>query len=596
MLNSARIGGDGRMRGLINNDISVCVGCNRCIRACPVDEANIAYIENGEIKVRIDSSKCIACGACVEACRHESRGFSDDTEKFFEDLRRGARISMFAAPAGRVNFREFGKLFTYLRKQGVRFIYDVSLGADICTWAHIRYIQKNNPGPIITQPCPAIVNYILMYHQDLIPNLSPIHSPMLCTAVYMKKYRGITDDLAVLSPCIAKANEFESTGGLVRYNVTFKKLIEYLQANNIALPREESGFDHPDASFGGLYSMPGGLKENVEFYLGKALRIDKSEGQSVVYKAIDEYAHKGKEYLPAIFDVLNCQEGCNMGTACEQKDAFFEINKKMDDTRKAVMNSRERSQFDELYAGFDNSLKLQDFVRRYTSIPVHRISVNDNDIEQAMDRLDKKTKIQRQFDCSACGAASCFEMASKIAKGVNVVENCMQKNKNDIMKQHDELLYVQHKNAENMEQILDDIEQVKQMSGGINETVDGINTAIRKFSAMAKAIDQIAMNINIISLNASVEAARAGSHGKTFAVVAEEIRNLAASSKKSVSETETISSQALTSIDAINEMVGQINEAVSTAYDNISILAKSSHTLNGTAGEVRKAADVLRLN
>ena len=584
------------MRGLINNDTSVCVGCNRCIRACPVDEANIAYIDNGTIKVRIDSSKCIACGACVEACKHESRGFSDDTEKFFDDLRQGVRISMFAAPAGRVNFKEYGKLFTFLRKQGVRFIYDVSLGADICTWAHIRYIQKNSPGPLITQPCPAIVNYILMYHQDLIPKLSPVHSPMLCTAVYMKKYCGITDELAVLSPCIAKANEFESTGGLVRYNVTFKKLIEYLQKNNVVLPREESGFDHPDASLGGLYSMPGGLKENVEFYLGKTLRIDKSEGQNVVYKAIDEYAHKSKEYLPAIFDVLNCQEGCNMGTACEQKDAFFEINKKMDDTRKAVTNGRERSQFDELYAGFDNSLKLQDFVRRYTPIPVRRIVVNDDDIEQAMDKLDKKTKIQRQFDCSACGAASCFEMASKIAKGVNVVENCTQKNKNDIMKQHDELLYVQHKNAENMEQILDDIEQVKQMSGGINDTVDGINTAIRKFSAMAKAIDQIAMNINIISLNASVEAARAGSHGKTFAVVAEEIRNLAASSKKSVSETESISSQALTSIEAINEMVGQINAAVSTAYDNISLLAKSSHKLNGTASEAQKTTDVMRLN
>jgi iron only hydrogenase large subunit-like protein len=116
-----------------------------------------------------------------------------------------------------------------------------------------------------------------MHKNELLPYLSPVHSPMLCTAIYMNKYEGIKDKIAALSPCIAKAHEFDATKH-VEYNVTFKKLYEYIQREGIRLPREQSGFDHADSSLGALFSMPGGLKENVEQYLGKSLRIDKSEG------------------------------------------------------------------------------------------------------------------------------------------------------------------------------------------------------------------------------------------------------------------------------------------------------------------------------
>ena len=191
------------MRDLITNDPSTCVGCNRCIRVCPVEGANVAALDGEDIKVHVDHSRCIACGACIDACQHHSRDYYDDTERFLSDLRHGARISLFAAPANRTNGENWGRLLTWLRQQGVRKIYDVSLGADICTWGYIRYIQKNNPGPVITQPCPAIVNYILIHNHDLLPYLSPVQSPMLCCAIFMKKYEQIDDRIAALSPCIA---------------------------------------------------------------------------------------------------------------------------------------------------------------------------------------------------------------------------------------------------------------------------------------------------------------------------------------------------------------------------------------------------------
>jgi len=104
-----------------------------------------------------------------------------------------------------------------------------------------------------------------------------------------------------------------------------------------------------------------------------------------------------------------------------------------------------------------------------------------------------------------------------------------------------------------------------------------VNTAIEKYSKMAAAIDKIAMLVNIISLNASVEAARAGESGKSFAVVAEEIRKLATTSQNTVAETKQIKGEATESIVGINTMIGQISAEVGKAYQNISDISEKTH-------------------
>ena len=557
------------MRELITNDTSTCVGCNRCIRVCPVEGANIAYKDDGHIRVRIDHDRCIACGACILSCQHDSRDYFDDTERFISDLQKGICISMFAAPANRTIGENWGRLLTWLRQLGVRKIYDASLGADICTWAHIRYIQNKKPASMITQPCPAIVNYILIHNHNLLHYLSPIHSPMLCTAILMQKYERINDKIAALSPCIAKAHEFEATG-YVEYNITLKKLYEYIQRHNIRLPSQETGFDHAESSLGSLYSMPGGLKENVELYLGKGLRIDKSEGQGVVYDALQTFSGQQEKFLPAIFDVLNCPEGCNLGTGCAHERDIFEINAIMDNARQNVLRERRKEDFDALYDGFDHKLRLNDFIRRYTPQSIRQYTVSDAQIEQAFKLLSKNTEIDKKFDCSACGNDTCLDMAREIACQLNIPENCIQKERDDIQKEHDAAVKLSATNLSNIKEMLEDISNIRGLSNEIKNSISSVNTAIEKYNKMATEIDSIAMRVNIISLNASIEAARAGQHGKTFAVVAEEIRKLAHSSKKTVSETEQITMQATNSISEINDMVDHIGTEVEKAFLNIS--------------------------
>jgi len=561
------------MRQLITDEIEKCVGCNRCIRACPIEGANQVYIENNEIKVTINSNRCIACGFCIDTCRHDVRGYTDDTERFIDDLRNGAAISMFAAPAIQVN-EQGGRLLTWLRQLGVKKIYDVSLGADICTWAHIRLIERGVPHPVITQPCPAIVNYILNHKPALMKYLSPVHSPMLCTAIYMKTYEHVNDKIAALSPCIAKAHEFDATG-YVEYNVTLKKLFEYVRERDIELPQKATGFDNIDSAFGAMYSMPGGLKENLEFYFGKSVRVDQAEGHGVVYEAIDEFAHTSERFLPAVFDVLNCAEGCNIGTGVEHNIDRFQAHYVMNENRQNLLKEFDISHYEDFLREFDRKFNLSNFIRKYTPGFTKQYTLSEEAIEQAFKNLNKTTDVQKTFDCGACGCDSCLEMAKRIANGDNIVENCIQKLNDEVMG----VLDIAMSNVDSASLLEGDINEIKSKSGQINDLMETLTAALLKYQEISTEIYKISQHTNLVALNASIEAARAGVHGKSFSVVAEEVRTLANKSQVIVSSSEDISGQALSSIDSVKEMIGSIAEGYDKAQISISIINQSLNNI-----------------
>jgi len=264
----------------------------------------------------VDESKCIVCGQCLRVCTHNARDYTDDTERFLADLEAGKKISLIAAPALRCNVPEWQRLLGYLKSAGVKEIYDTSYGADICTWAYLRYITANKVTGLISQPGPAIVSYIEHYVPELLNRLAPIHSPAMCTAVYMNKYKNIPGPYAFLSPCIAKSYEFSdpNTGGLIEYNVTYKKLLECLENKSVDFRKSAPAeYDNEAHGLGSIYSSPGGLKVNVEQHVQDQW-IFQIEGQPHSSHFLHEYV-KERGDAPFLVDILSCESGCNAGYA-----------------------------------------------------------------------------------------------------------------------------------------------------------------------------------------------------------------------------------------------------------------------------------------
>lgn len=602
-----------------------CVGCNACVRVCPAGDANIAHTDaTGALRIEIDDEKCIKCGACIKACSHEARYFHDDIEEFLADLKAGKEIAMIAAPAIKIAFDgNWRHALQWLRNQGVKAIYDVGFGADICTWAHLRYVQQHPDAKVISQPCAAVVNYVLRHKTELIPNLSPIHSPMMCIAIYMRKVMGFQGKIAAISPCIAKIDEFHDTG-VIDYNVTMEHLKKYFEKEGVELPKikiySEFEFDEYQGMEGAIYSKPGGLMQNLLIH-DPGMEIITSEGTDKLYKDLDTYAdEKNKKILPTVFDVLNCENGCNGGPATGMDYHRFEMNDIMHDVEQYARKRRQeettKKGVDKQFAEFDRVLNLNDFVRTYTAKKANTKPVSEQDIEKAFVSLGKYTKEERHFDCHACGYKSCRDMAIALARGINEKENCHQymlgyirKERQkvstvnqEVLKRNHELIEIFNELAKNIDRVKGEAESIRdagitsskgmenvavhmnelnQLNQNIAGSMEHITENVEQYNSMTRDVEKIAGEINLLSLNAAIEAARAGEAGRGFAVVASNIQKLSESSKASVGSAQENDAGIRLALDEIHGIVQNFSEATSGMLD----------VVNTAIGNVEKTSD-----
>ncbi len=409
---------------LIHTSVEKCEGCNKCIFKCPA-RANEAFLEADDNKVFIKAGYCISCGECIAICDHDARDYKDDTLNFFEDIKAGEQISVVIAPAAHLNFEDVRKLIGYLKEIGVKGVYDVSLGADICTWAHVKAIKEQNITSIISQPCPAIVSYVEKFHPELIERLSPIQSPLLCLGIYLKKYLGIKEKLAFLSPCIEKKEECtdENTMGYIDYNVTIAKFLEYIENEGVNLDKYQAKeLDIADGSLGFTFPRPGGLAENIEFHLGEKVWIKGIEGIFNIEEYFLEYLDdlKNDRPVPLLIDALNCEHGCNLGTGTRKNIHQNEIDYKLNQRRKEV----KREDLENMLIKFNETLVLSDFYRQYmdkSDSVSHRAEI---DLEKAFMLLGKNTPESRNINCFSCGYGNCVEFAQALATGHNHRNNC----------------------------------------------------------------------------------------------------------------------------------------------------------------------------
>lgn len=144
--------------------------------------------------------------------------------------------------------------------------------------------------------------------------------------------------------------------------------------------------------------------------------------------------------------------------------------------------------------------------------------------------------------------------------------------------------------SESVSNAVQDIESVETVVKESAATVDNLGKRSKEIGSIVETISGIADQTNLLALNAAIEAARAGEHGRGFAVVADEVRKLAEASQNAAQQiTDLIAGVQKETENAVSSMK-QGSEAVQSGTEAVTSLRKTFEEIQKSAQNVSEKA------
>ncbi|WP_442893573.1 methyl-accepting chemotaxis protein [Bacillus sp. 2205SS5-2] len=234
----------------------------------------------------------------------------------------------------------------------------------------------------------------------------------------------------------------------------------------------------------------------------------------------------------------------------------------------------------------------------------HQVAASGEEFNASADQTVKATDhLSALAQNSAAGAEQQLQSINDVSVAVNQLStgiNEIASKASEMSQRTEESIRSTQKGSANVENVVKQMNLISKNVDDTSQIIEILGVKSSEIGSITEVITTIADQTNLLALNAAIEAARAGEHGKGFAVVADEVRKLAEGSRNAAEKItnmiENIQAETKKAILSMNAGTEQVEHGITFSKQVDQAFALIDHSITDVSTRVEEvSAAVLQM-